>query len=144
MAVTVLEFKGYAVKEQCYQKNETFKQSTQGITLNPQIDLDIENDIQEDGILVTLGVKIGSLTDDPFRVIVRICGRFVYHLEKDTHKMGVDALIRKNAVAILYPYLRAIVSNLTSTSNEYPAYLLPTIDVAQVLKEQPGSSAVAD
>lgn len=144
MAVTVLEFKGYLVKEQSYKKNEDFKKTDQGVELNPQIDLNIENNIKGDSILVTLGVKVGSLTDDPFEVIVRVCGRFVYHIEKDTNKIGVDTLIRINAVAILYPYVRSIVSGLTNTSNEYPACILPTIDVAQVLKEQPGTSEIAD
>lgn len=144
MAGTVLEFKDYAVKEQSYKKNEKFKKTGQSITLNPQIDLNIENDVKKDSILVNLGVRIGSLTDDPFEVIVQVCGKFVYHIEKDTNHVGVDTLIRSNAVAILYPYVRSLVSGLTNTSNEYPAFLLPTINVAQVLKEQEKSSKLVD
>lgn len=144
MTATALEFKGYSVKEQSYKRNETFNQTVQKVTLTPQIALTIENKVKEDGLLVNLGVKVGSLTDAPFEVNVQVCGEFVYHHEKDTARVGVDTLIRRNAVAILYPYVRSLVSNLTNTSNEYPACILPTIDVAQVLKEQPGASELAD
>lgn len=140
--MAVLEFKGYSVKEQSYKRNEKFEQTQKEILLNPKIE--ISNQTVEDGILVTLGVQVGSLKGDPFEVIVKISGEFHYHPDQDNDNIGVDYLIRTNAVAILYPYVRMIVSNLTNTSNEYPTFTLPTIDVAQVLKEQASSSELAD
>ncbi|MCI1632814.1 MAG: protein-export chaperone SecB [Liquorilactobacillus nagelii] len=45
-------------------------------------------------------------------------------------------MVRNNAVAILYPYARAIVATLTTTSNEFPGYNMPTINVNKVLAQQ--------
>lgn len=33
---------------------------------------------------------------------------------RDQAQVGIDTLINKNAVAILYPYVRALVSGITS------------------------------
>lgn len=54
---------------------------------------------------------------------------------RDQAQVGIDTLINKNAVAILYPYVRALVSGITNASNEYPALILPTINVSQILGE---------
>lgn len=54
---------------------------------------------------------------------------------RDQAQVGIDTLINKNAVAILYSYVRALVSVITNASNEYPALILPTINVSQILGE---------
>ncbi|RKD29993.1 hypothetical protein BG617_01670 [Lactiplantibacillus paraplantarum] len=69
----------------------------------------------------------------PFRASITINGTFEFNVSEDDSGVGVDMLIRNNAVAILYPYARALIANLTLSSNEYPAVTLPTINVAKVL-----------
>nr|WP_278415790.1 protein-export chaperone SecB [Lactobacillus taiwanensis] len=43
--------------------------------------------------------------------------------------------VKKTTVAILYPYIRQLISSLTQESNEYPSYILPTINVAKMLNK---------
>lgn len=139
--MAVLEFKRYHVTEQSYKRNEHFEKSDNGIDINPKFAFNIKNNARDNSFIVNLGITIGSSSDNsvPFEVIVRVSGKFVYRIEDDTENVGADTLIRKNAVAILYPYVRSLVSSLTNSSNEYPAVTLPTIDVAQVLEEQANS-----
>ncbi|WP_187331134.1 protein-export chaperone SecB, partial [Lactiplantibacillus plantarum] len=62
----------------------------------------------------------------------------------DHNQVGIDTLIKKNAVAILYPYVRSLVSGITNASNQFPALILPTINVAQLLDEQSNRQEAAD
>lgn len=132
----VLAFQGYTVNELRYQKNFAFQGTKQRIDANPKIS--VKNKLNRDQIIVTMTLQIGQKADEqlPFAVNVSISGTFSYHADQDQSGIGVDTLINKNAVAILYPYLRALVSTVTNASNEYPALILPTINVAQVLEEQ--------
>ncbi|CAJ1227917.1 hypothetical protein LZY01_00270 [Levilactobacillus zymae] len=137
-----LEFTGYTVEEQRYQRNKKFKTTGRPLDLKPR--LTVTTALDGDTINVLLGVHVGTLAHDPFAVVVQLQGEFLYHASQDRAGLGVDTLIRNNAVAILYPYVRALVSNLTNASNDYPALILPTIDVTQVLKEQTQSAKTAD
>ena len=85
-----------------------------------------------------MSVIVGSLEDKtiPFQVSCSIIGTFVYEPDEDATNVGLDALVRNNAVAILYPYVRAIIATLTTTSNEFPGYNMPTINVSELLAQQ--------
>ncbi|WP_334352017.1 protein-export chaperone SecB [Companilactobacillus sp. HBUAS56257] len=131
--MAVLNFNGYTVKEMNYTKNDNFKNDSE-IALKPK--LKFNNQIKNDKIVVEISASIGSLKDNriPFKASCSLEGTFEYISSEDESNIGPDSLIRNNAVAILYPYLRATISNLTSQSNEFPAYILPTVNVAKLLK----------
>lgn len=133
--MAVLEFNGYKVKEMSYKSNPNFKKE-KNLFLNPK--LKVENNVQDNKIEVDLYVKVGSLDDEsmPFEVKCAVEGTFVYNADQDENNMGVDVFIRNNAVAILYPYIRSLVATLTTSSNEFPGYNMPTINVGEVLKEK--------
>jgi len=142
--MAVLEFKSYSVNEVSYKKNELYQGTSQNISLDPKID--IKNTLEQDRIIVTVDVQVGSQADNrtPFIVTASVSGQFVYHENEDQNQIGVDTLIKKNAVAILYPYVRSLVSTVTNASNQFPALILPTINVTQVLDENGKSQEAAD
>ncbi len=142
--MAVLEFKNYSVEEINYKKNGLYKNNKNGINLIPKIK--VKNNFDDDKIMVTITINIGSLDNEnsPFTLNVSVTGDFVYHSEEDRDDVGVDTLVHKNAVAILFPYVRTVVSSITKESNDYPALILPTINVAQVLAEQENSSEISD
>lgn len=132
----VLEFKGYFVKRMAYDRNEHFDPATKQIEIMPKINT--SSRITDDNhIHVTLTVLVGS-TDNkniPFKVDCSIEGHFIYNADEDDNDFGLDAFIRTNCVAILYPYIRALISSLTNSSNEFSAFNLPTINVGETLKK---------
>ncbi len=142
--MSVLEFKNYSVNELSYKKNKLYQENSQNISIDPKIE--IKNTLKQDKIIVTVNVHIGSQSDKPtpFMVTASISGEFIYHENEDHNQIGVDTLIKKNAVAILYPYVRSLVSNITTASNQFPALILPTINVTQVLDENGKSQEVAN
>lgn len=134
--IPILEFRNYVVDDMRYTKNKNFRSKKDDIDLKPKINVKFEVDDSE--IKVFLDIIIGSLDsqDVPFEAACTIVGDFVYHAEANTTRVNVKDLLENNAVAILYPYARNLISQLTQNSNEYPGYVLPTINVAELLKKQ--------
>ncbi|WP_407910874.1 hypothetical protein [Lactiplantibacillus brownii] len=87
-------------------------------------------------IQIELNIRVGSKTETqlPFSAMVEIEGSFDYHPDEDKTSKGITTFVRDNAVAILYPYARALIAQLTLSSNEFPGYNLPTINVPEALK----------
>lgn len=130
----VLEFKGYSVKKMHYDRNSNFTQQNGKIRLNPVIKAKTSR--SENEVTVELSVQVGNLDGDdwPFEVMCVAKGDFVYNPSEDDQGMGIDTFIKNNTVAILYPYVRTIITTLTSSSNEFPGVYLPTINVGKMLR----------
>ncbi|ETA74457.1 protein-export chaperone SecB [Ligilactobacillus equi] len=127
--MAVLNFDNYQVKSMSYKRNDKFGGQLEEAVLKVTPKRHIS--INGDDIQVSLSVCIGSLSDQksPFELNCEIIGHFTYDASSDTEKVGVDTLVKKNAVAILYPYLRMLISNLTVSTNEFSGYILPTVNV---------------
>ena len=66
-------------------------------------------------------------TNAPFRLEVELAGRY-------DCKDGWNNRWEPNALAILFPYLRALVSTLTAQSGREPV-ILPTVNIAQLFRD---------
>ena len=133
--MTVLSFDQYHVLQMFYQRNENFKSTLNKISLTPKIKQKVA--IKGNQVKVTLTAEVGTLDKKnvPFKAGCSVSGIFTYRAAEDNANVGIDALIRNNAVAILYPYIRSIIAFLTTSSNEFPGYNLPTINVSQILAQ---------
>ena len=134
--MAVLKFENYIVNDISYIKNKDFKDMTKNIDLNPILNADFN--INKDDIRVKLNILVGSLDDVkvPFKVECEVTGMFRYDEEENDTEIPKETIIKNNTVAILYPYVRQLIASITQQSNEYPAYILPTINVAKTLEEQ--------
>lgn len=63
---------------------------------------------------------------------VEIEGLFEF-VESDSEGLKFEEYLTNNAVAILFPYLRSTISELTAKSNQFPVLNLPIINVAKML-----------
>ena len=62
----------------------------------------------------------------PFDIEVQVTGHF--QIQSDNTCDSSDAIINQNSYAILFPYLRAIITNLTGTAN-IPPIILPIMNL---------------
>lgn len=62
----------------------------------------------------------------PFHLLVEIVGSFTH--ESNGYDEQIQDLLKVNTLAILFPYLRAAVTSVTSAANVAPV-VLPTINV---------------
>lgn len=126
---SVLIFKDYIVNTVEYKRNPKFKKDKNEIPVELSITPLIESN--EKKLKVTLETKIFESSEEnnyPFEMAISITGNF--EAEGDEPRK-----FEKNAIAIMYPYVRAIVSTYTASANISPL-ILPAINVNKLIEEQ--------
>ncbi len=130
---STMQFQGYSVLEANYVSKE--KQATSAsesrIELSPSFSQRVSK-ISDHRYSLELGIIIGNQKQSdelPFYINVRIQGFFVLSDEEKAYE-----LMRVNATAIMYPYLRSTVTSLTALANINPI-ILPTINLVQMFQD---------
>lgn len=126
---SVLRFLTYKVNEVTLKCNEEFVEKNEGTPINLSIIPTIK--VEDKKMDITLKVEIFKNAREnnyPFEMIVEITGFF------ETEGESPDKFV-KNAIAILYPYVRAIVSTYTASANVNPL-ILPAINVNKLIEDQ--------
>ena len=122
-----IKFLDYRVSKVEFYLNKTEKQSNE---LNVEGSSDKEVDKELKNMLVELNVEIGDKDESPF--FMSICLEGLFELSQDYLDYDIN-LFYSNALSILYPYVRAIVSTYTAGANIKPV-ILPTINIKKMLK----------
>ncbi|MDN6162431.1 MAG: protein-export chaperone SecB [Atopostipes sp.] len=130
----VLNFERYFVEEMNYVQNELFSFDDELETLNVEFDIAANIRIySENKESVTLTVECGNLqkSDCPFFLRVQITGIYSFAGNNE----DIEDFLKQSGVAILFPYARSLVSDLTGRSNLFPQYNLPLINVPMMLEK---------
>ena len=122
-----IKFLDYRVSKVEFYLNKTEKQSNE---LNVEVGSDKEVDKELKNMLVELNVEIGDKDESPF--FMSICLEGLFELSQDYLDYDIN-LFYSNALSIMYPYVRAIVSTYTAGANIKPV-ILPTINIKKMLK----------
>lgn len=133
---SVLRFENYIINKIQYTKNENYQnkvENNEEAKKGIDVDLSIKPNIQVNGekMIVNLSTYIfkNSIENNyPFELEIEITGFFT------TQGDAVDRF-KANAIAIMYPYVRAVVSTYTALAN-IPPLILPAINVNALLEQQ--------
>ena len=128
-----LRFIDYYVEEVQFYNNNFFEEKSVELDFNISHSIEYTQD-ENNTFLVTLNIVIFDNAKEnnyPFTIKVSITGVFQTNIE-DTKSIKNFAEI--NSIAILFPYLRSIVSTYTANANIQPL-ILPPINVVNMLKE---------
>ena len=124
----VIQFVGYRVVKLLFECAAAFefpeRESSYNINFTKKCVQMSATEIQEN-----LGVKVyygENFENAPFKVTVEIAGRF--HCEKEWQFQW-----EVNVLAILFPYLRSLVSGVTCNSGREPI-ILPTMNIANLFE----------
>lgn len=131
-AKSCMTLKNYIVKTMNFSINENFDfEKDVDVTVNPEFTRNI-NKVDNDNAVVNLIFCIDNKNADmPFAMEVNVEGLF--HLE-NWEQPDMLPLIRANSVAILFPYLRSIVTMITANANISP-YTLPVMNIAAMFDQ---------
>lgn len=132
----VLKFNGYNVEKLNYIRNNSKNiDNNEAVSLTPQIMFKIV--LKKDNPLkcnVLIGVRLGYEDNTlPFKIEAIVKGYFELEGEENTEVDSIYKFYLQNGTAILYPYLRAIVTTLTGTGN-YQAIILPTVNFYKLIE----------
>lgn len=134
----IMEFIGYKVEKISYILNEAYttKKASTGF---PNIAINIaRSEENKNKFNIILGVKYNLENNLPYLIEIVIRGFFETNniLEDDEEKLEV---VLSNGSAIMYPYMRALITDITSKSDFSPI-VLPTINfykyVEKIYKEK--------
>lgn len=123
-----LSFLGYNVKEVVFKVNDKFKND--GKPIDIQFSLTHETIIKEKRMNIELNLEVFNNMEEnnyPFTMKVTTLGKFAIQGDNIEN-------FEINGIAILYPYLRAIVSTYTANSN-IPTLILPPINVSTYINK---------
>lgn len=127
----MIRFLNYKVTKVEYQLNTDFVWGEE--TIDVKMNTEFKSSVSEDGkkMIVTLTLRIFDDEQQkyPFRMIVEIQGAFV--LVNDEQEENIEKYYA-NALSILYPYARAVVSTYTANANIEPL-ILPTVNIWKML-----------
>lgn len=133
----VLKFNGYNVEKLNYIRSNLMNENKKDVVnLSPQIMFKIalkKDDPLRSNILI--GVRLGyeNTNSLPFKVEAVVKGYFELETEESNDINSIYKFYLQNGTAILYPYLRAIVTTLTGTGN-YQAIILPTVNFYKLIE----------
>lgn len=128
-----LIFKNFGVEKLEYLADNS--QSNKNFKLRPKLECGVFKSSKDNKkFQVQLGITIGDkkLTNYDFYTYVKILGNFEIRSEIEDDKIEEDTI--KEAISILFPYLRSIVSDLTSKGNKKPI-VLPPINVNDLMNQ---------
>lgn len=120
---SILQLKEYFLDELEFKISESiYEENT--LDINPKFSINYED--------CTAYIRFEfSIEDDRTYAKGALIGKFIYDDMVD-EDMAKELLV-VNGVTILFPYLRAMISNLTNVAN-VPTIVLPTINVIEYLK----------
>lgn len=125
-----ISFYHYSVNELIFKLNANYNTMDGNVSLSPNFTREI---CKKDDNNYVVSLAIGINGDNiPFEVYVNISGYFGVETSEFS-----EQLIYKNAVAILFPYLRSLVSTLTANSSVKPV-ILPPINIVKMFEEETG------
>lgn len=129
----ILNLLNYKVEQIYFELNNDFKMTDdETISVEPKLARKIEK-IDKDKCKVSLGFMIHQTAEKttPFNIEAWVSGEFkVEDWENKNNKM-----VNVNTVAILFPFLRALIATITSNAS-VPPYILPAFNVVAWFEEE--------
>lgn len=124
----VISFLRYEVERVNFQINSSYMKEEVELEFEPEATFHVSGE----DMLVTLTLHIfknAKENDYPFEMDLVINGYFSLDIE-----VGKIEDFQANALAILYPYARSLVSSFTANANVTPL-ILPTININKMLSD---------
>lgn len=129
---STLKLLKYRVKEMSFTLNESFSYSQKSISLSPTFKQNITKIDKDTAEVELIFVLKPDETEIPFSIRVNVEGRFSMN---DWESEDNFNLMTDNTIAILFPYLRSIVTMLTANAN-VPPYVLPVVNIVEMLRHK--------
>ncbi|SDF45643.1 protein-export chaperone SecB [Sporolituus thermophilus] len=134
----ILKFHDYIIRKMSFQVHPTyFTPDPDQASLATSVRHDVSIDEKNQQASVTLELSIGLPNEEkpnpPFTIHVVLEGFFSYHADGNVTPT-FDRVCNVNATAILFPYLRSIVTDITKIANVNPPLIIPPVNINKLLK----------
>lgn len=132
-----ISFKNYNFSSFSYKEND--KLDIENIdTFEVENDFSAKVAFTNEKAYIILDCQIGNDSPKcPFIINVVLKGVFDIEFEntEETDVAELKELLSQNAIAILYPYVRSLVSDVTSKANSFETFIMPVANIAKIMNE---------
>ena len=137
--MAVISFENYVIDESYYKVNDNFDYSQDELNMPVTFSAEVGVDKNHEKAYVIININLGNseenVSDIPFTCKVSVRGIYGYDSEDFVTDESLKEILSKNAVAILYPYVRTYIATLTNLGNQFPAYTHPVMNFAETIQE---------
>ena len=137
--MAVISFENYVIDESYYKVNDNFDYSQDELNMPVTFSAEVGVNKKHKKAYVIININLGNseenVSDIPFTCKVSVRGIYGYDSEDFVTDESLKEILSKNAVAILYPYVRTYIATLTNLGNQFPAYTLPVMNFAETIQE---------
>lgn len=134
-----LKFKKYYFNSFQFEENDNFDSDIEQLDVDffPTAEVNILE--SENIALVSLDASLGDekKSSCPFTGKISLTGIFEVEFdEKDTKDQKLaEEFLTQNTIAILFPYLRSFISDMTLRTNKFPVFILPPFNVIKMMED---------
>ncbi len=126
----VIEFNGYRIEEIEYKTINDINKSTFSIEPDLSFEFGLSKDMDE-GVVK---ISVSLLDESNLRTIfLKVLGQF--SIPNDIEKEKIELYLAQNGSAMLFPYVRSIISVLTTLDGP-SAVVLPTVNILEEHKKK--------
>lgn len=122
--IASFKFESFRITKSYLEMNESKEEQTYSINFKPKGIINKENSKFE--------LELGVLIEEPnnnFKAEITAIG--IYSFDIELQDENLDKFFYQNATAILFPYIRAYITTLTSLSGISPV-ILPTLNLSKL------------
>ncbi|WP_285141241.1 protein-export chaperone SecB [Lactococcus petauri] len=137
--MATLNFENYFFEKFSFEENKNFDGESKNLDVDffPKAEVNILED--ENIAIVELNSIIGdeSKKDCPFIGQVTLTGIFNISFDEEDHEDAdlAENFLTQNTIAILFPYLRSFIADMTLRTNKFPTFILPPFNVVEMIKD---------
>lgn len=134
--ISTFNFEGYAVDEIRFERNIDFNQEDSNMDIMTQVSVSVDDEARQCAVTLVSQLFCDDtkpLSEKPFTLQVRITGKF--STDESVEINQFNDLCRKNAPAILFPFLRSIVADITKSANVMPV-ILPIMNLSDAIPDK--------
>lgn len=137
---STLSFEHFLVTDIVFKLNYKYNADSLDATpISCRFDISHHNVEQDPNrIMVSINTKLFNEefteTDNPFYLSVTLNGYFKLDKPFEGNSGDSEKLLKTNTVAILFPYVRSIITNITSQAN-IPPVILPPVNTFKLMEE---------
>lgn len=124
---SAFKFLNYVVDSVVFKNNLDFEGDIAELEFHPSAEFNIDGN----DMLVFLTIDVfndAQKNNYPFEMSVSVVGYFKLMSDEDVE------IYKANAVAVLFPFVRAIISTYTAAANVNPL-ILPTVNINKILED---------
>lgn len=136
--MAAISFDDYFLTKLSYNVNPNYNPEINEIDLSPTLNFGVTIFKTSNKVITKLGVTLGNL-DNPdagFQIDIEIRGAFSFDDDKiREYDIELENFIKESTISILWSFIRPFVSDMITRGNRFPNYILPVINVVELVSD---------